>query len=238
MKTKNSVAAVLAVTVLLGFLGVIVALIFKEIPTVNKDFFNTALIALVGLVGTAFGFYLGSSYGSFVKTNAGSSSPALEPTPTPGSLSVAGNGEKTGAPGFAVVPLLKILFVIAVFCIFIVMSGGCASLSGKNETPESLAAKSLLLARQGIIASAETVDTLCTQGIMKQDACDQARKIYVDAQPVYTATSDAFLLYMTSKDDASRQRYEAMQPRLMSLFTDLDALVKKYGTSNAPKGGQ
>jgi len=105
---------------------------------------------------------------------------------------------------------------------------GCAGL-GKNETPQSMGAKNLLSVRQGIIAAAETANALCAQGIMKQDACDKALKIYVDAQYTYVAASDAFLLYLTAKDDASRQKYEAINARLMAVFTDLDTLIKIYG---------
>ncbi len=232
MKNKNGIAAILAITVLLGFLGVIASLIFREIPAANKDFFNTALIALVGLVGTAFGFYLGSSYGSFVKSNPPTASAGKDPLAIPTPIGES-EGKKSEA-GFALIPLLQIIAVVTVFFTFFMFAGGCASLGVKNETPESLAAKGLLTARQGIIAAAQTADTLCTQGIMKRDACDQARKIYADAQPAYTAASDAFMVYLAAKDTGSRQRYEELQPKLTALFTDIDALVKRYGS---PQGG-
>jgi len=69
MKIKNGVAAALAIMAMTGFLAVFLSLALKEVPAANKDFFNTALIALVGLVGTAFGFYLGSSFGSAAKND-------------------------------------------------------------------------------------------------------------------------------------------------------------------------
>jgi len=64
---NNLVGAILAVLSLCGLLAVIGVLCVYEIPEVNRDFFNIALMALVGFVGTAFGYHLGSSDGSAQK---------------------------------------------------------------------------------------------------------------------------------------------------------------------------
>ena len=71
---KNTTQSFLAVTAMVGFLAVMVLLLSAPIPEGNKDLFNICLIALVGFVGTAFGYFLGSSQGSAHKTDILSSS--------------------------------------------------------------------------------------------------------------------------------------------------------------------
>lgn len=69
MKNKNIVGGLLAVLIILCFMGVLGTLMFRVIPVENKDYFTMGLQALIGFAGLAFGFYLGSSYGSAVKTD-------------------------------------------------------------------------------------------------------------------------------------------------------------------------
>jgi glycerol uptake facilitator-like aquaporin len=64
MDDKNNIAATLAIGALFGFLAVICFLCFGKVAPENKDFFNMSLVALIGLVGTAFGYYLGTSLSS------------------------------------------------------------------------------------------------------------------------------------------------------------------------------
>lgn len=66
---KNRVAAFLAVASLVGFLAMFGFLAVKGVPEANKDYIDMCLIALIGFVGTAFGYYLGSSEGSSRKTD-------------------------------------------------------------------------------------------------------------------------------------------------------------------------
>jgi hypothetical protein len=143
-----------------------------------------------------------------------------------------GSQDKSAAPvndgngsGFAAVSLLMFTGALTGF---ILATSGCAGLPGPSETPQSIVAKSLLVSRQGIIAAAETADTLCAQGIMKQEDCNQARNIYEKAQAAYTAASDAFLLSLTTHD---AQDYEAKRARLKIFSADLNILLKKYSAS-------
>lgn len=64
MNNKNVVAATLAILAMLGFLAAFFILGWMPVPPANKDFLNQALIALIGFTGTAFGFYLGTSFSS------------------------------------------------------------------------------------------------------------------------------------------------------------------------------
>lgn len=65
---KFRMAAFLAVAMMIEVTAAFAAVIFVNIPVDNRDYFNILLIALVGWVGTAVGYYLGSSDGSARKT--------------------------------------------------------------------------------------------------------------------------------------------------------------------------
>ncbi|MEA5113035.1 MAG: hypothetical protein VB050_03325 [Geobacteraceae bacterium] len=121
--------------------------------------------------------------------------------------------------GFAQLPILFFISVLFICCLT-----GCAT----TETPQSLAAKSLLSTRQGVIAAATTVDGLCAQGVVKQKDCDRASGIYSQAQAAYLTASDAFLLYLQISNDISLQKFQAAQSQLQALFLDIDGLAKTF----------
>jgi len=208
---KNSIAAFLAIMSMIGFLIMFALLGWAPVPPENKDFFNMGFIALIGFVGTAFGYYLGSSQSSAQKNDL-----LLNQSPPLTGTFVTGINEK----GFVRLPL--VLFVL--FILSALLIAGCAT--GKQETPQSLAAKSLLTARQGIIGAATTADSFCTQGILKQADCSKAERIYIKSQGIYVTASDAFLLYLVSGDAKARQEYDKVLPSLQALLTDLDSLTK------------
>lgn len=153
-----------------------------------------------------------------------------------GGLAVLGIGGKTekiktaievGSPtirlisddkGFTRLPVLAALLLA------MVLFAGCAT----TETPQSLAAKSLLTTRQGIIAAATTVDGLCSQGVMKQQDCDRAAAMYTQAQAAYVTASDTFLLYLQLSDSASLRKFQDAQLTLQALFLDIDGLAKSF----------
>lgn len=58
---KGIVAAILAVISTVGFILVFGYLFFGDVPERNADYFNMSLVALIGFVGTSFGYYMGSS---------------------------------------------------------------------------------------------------------------------------------------------------------------------------------
>lgn len=68
-KRQGVIAGFLAVAAMGGFLAVILCLFFCDVPQGNRDLLNTALIALIGCVSTATGYYLGSSYSSAQKND-------------------------------------------------------------------------------------------------------------------------------------------------------------------------
>jgi len=113
--SKHFVSGLMAIVSLLGFLAVVGLLMVRTIPPGNADFFNLALMALCGFVGTAFGFFLGSSLGSARKTELQAMGTAGNAPPTDGQ---AGHVKITALTGLA---LLCIVAVVAVLAF-----GGCA----------------------------------------------------------------------------------------------------------------
>lgn len=123
--------------------------------------------------------------------------------------------------GRARLPLLAFLALLLTACLF----AGCAT----TETPQSVAAKSLLTARQGVIAAATTIDALCVQGVIGAADCSMAAEKYRQAQAAYDTSSDAFLLYIQMSDSASLKRFEEAQSTLLALFLDIDKMVSTFG---------
>jgi len=65
--SKNIVSAIISVCSLLGFMAVMVVLLFVDIPPANENLFNMSLMALVAIVNQGVGFYVGSSLSSAKK---------------------------------------------------------------------------------------------------------------------------------------------------------------------------
>jgi hypothetical protein len=61
---KLTVGAALAGAALVALILAVGGLMFIDIPTANRDLLNVALMALIGNVGTAFGYFLGTSESS------------------------------------------------------------------------------------------------------------------------------------------------------------------------------
>lgn len=154
MPNKSSIAAFLAVTAMLGFLVTLAVLGFMPVPVENKDFLNMGFVALIGFVSTAFGFYLGSSYGSARKSEilAG----AVAPPPPPDA-------------GFIRLPLLAGMLLI---CLALGSLAGCSTIrhATSTDTPETIMtaqdrAQSVVMGFQAAFAvTPEIVDALLANG--------------------------------------------------------------------------
>lgn len=119
--------------------------------------------------------------------------------------------------------LSGLLFVAALFLSASGLSG-CATI----ETPQSLAAKSLLTTRQGVIVAAGAIDDLCSQGVLRQTDCDNAAVMYTQAQAAYATAVSAFLFYLQVSDSTSLQQFQDAQLALQTLFFDLDTLARSF----------
>lgn len=209
MKQKGYITATLAILAMLGFLAVMAVLVTHEIPISNRDFFNTGLIALVGFVSTAFGYYLGSSFGSARKTNL--------LAPPPGSAGM-GEHDRLGEAGFARFSLLMVLLAVAFLAIMCTING-CSTM--KKEPPQVTAGKALLATKQTIVTAATVTDSLCRAGKLAPDKCADAYRAYQEAKRGYDAAVDAYLLMQVGGDPAEAtaavRRVEAIANNLLYL---------------------
>ncbi len=188
MNKKNSVAATLAIAAMLGFLCILAYLAVGTVPATNRDFFNMALVALIGFVGTAFGYYLGSSLGSAQKNDLIRSAAAVPAGPPPADQSQAGY-----------IRLPALWFLLASFICILAITG-CAhtSATGVTDTPLQTAGKSLLAVKSSIVTAATATDSLCKAGKLNQDTCAQAKAAYEIARPAYDMAVDAAAYHLAA----------------------------------------
>lgn len=76
---KQYVAGTLAVFSLAGLLAMMLLMMFQVIPSQNLDMVKMSMVGLFGLCTTAFGYYLGSSQGSRLKTEMAAAERAEPP---------------------------------------------------------------------------------------------------------------------------------------------------------------
>lgn len=203
---RGFMAGLLAGLAMVGFLCVIGFLTVGTIPEGNRDFFNMALVALIGFVGTAFGYFLGSSDGSARKNDL------LAQRELPPSAEA----------GFA---RFGLLFPLSfVLLLGFVLLAGCATL--RNDTPEALAAKSLLTAKEGIVAAARTGDALCDERRLAPEKCGQLADYYRRAMPAYDLAADSLAAAIRIGDAQGWARYQAARHSLFALYDDMLRLTK------------
>jgi len=237
MNNRNNIAAVLAIMAMTGFLSVIAFLGIGSVSPANKDFFNTALIALISCVSTAFGYYLGSSLGSAQKndiiaqaTESGRDNPA--PTPPTADLR-----PPTGENGFIVFRLLPLLALAALLFILT----GCASV--QKETPQSIATKSMLAMQEAIVTTATVGDRLCKAGRLTPETCQDLSSYYILAGPAYDLAAAALAAAIRIDNAQSWDKYNKAVQELSILYLGITQLGTKTGLikladdPNGPKGG-
>ena len=64
---KNVFQYVLGALIVLGFFILMVVLVYKNVPSENKDLLNLVVGALIGSFATVVGYFYGSSLGSSEK---------------------------------------------------------------------------------------------------------------------------------------------------------------------------
>lgn len=223
MNNKNNIAAVLAIMAMTGFLSVIAFLGIGSVSPANKDFFNTALIALISCVSTAFGYYLGSSLGSAQKndiiaqaTAPGQAPPAATPPATP-------PFEKGVEGGFATLRLLPLLALAALLLML------CSCATGVKETPQSVATKTLLAMKETIVATATVGDRLCKAGRLDPATCQDLSSYYILAGPAYDVAANALSAAITKDTAVTWDAYNKACQNLGVLYLGITQLGAKKG---------
>ncbi|MGE4406060.1 hypothetical protein [Pseudomonas sp.] len=223
-KRKGFMAGFLAATAMLGFLAVFAFLALQTVPEGNRDFFNMALVALIGLVGTAFGYYLGSSEGSARKNDLFLPE-ATPPAPPSGPEA-----------GFARVSLLWISMVLLGGTLLLTpMLFGCSALQTKSK--DGLATQALLSAQAAVVGMAQAADQMCTQGTLTQSDCDQVAQIYEQAQVSYDLAGALLIVALEADTPEAWQNYQALHDRFFQLYTSLNAAAVEFKILPAIEGG-
>lgn len=221
IKRKGFMAGFLAATAMLGFLAVFAFLALGTVPVENRDFFNMALVALIGLVGTAFGYYLGSSDGSARKNDLLASAAAPPP----------GNPEA----GYARPQLLIVTLLVSCAMMALPMLSGCAV--PQNSTKQSLAAQALLSTQAAVIGIAQAADSLCTQGTLTQPQCDRVAKLYTQAQLSYDLAAEALGIAMVASTPETWPQYQVFNEQFFRLYSSMTAAAVEFGIMPAVSGG-
>jgi hypothetical protein len=205
---KNRIKPALAILSFLGFVCCLSALFVLPIPTNSRDILLVVIGALIAMVKDVFGYYFGSSEGSARKTEL------LNP---PIATGTAANSEA----GFAA---LRLLLPLAFLLSFLVMAG-CSTL--KQDTPQALAAKSLLAMKEAVITVAVTGDRLCKGGTIAPETCQQLAGDYIVAGAAYDLAADALTLALRNNNKQAWLDYQKNQ----AAFADIYADVMKIGSS-------
>ena len=217
---KRYMAGFLAAMAMIGFLGVFLFLAKGTIPDDNRDLFNTALIALISLLTTAFGFYLGSSEGSARKNEILAATKDAPP-----SLASISNDD-----GFA---SLRLLAGIGLTCLLLLV--GCAG--GQGQSKSGMATQTLLSAQTAVIAIAQTADLMCSQGTLTQPQCDQVAGIYGQAATSYDLTADLLAAAINLNSPELWQRYQAKNEQFFKLYIDMTAAAVQLNVMPTIEGG-
>jgi len=228
---KNRVAAILAISVLFGFLAVFVFLAFGEVKVANKDYFNMSLVALIGFVGTGFGYYLGSSIGSarkneIIAQNVNDAAALPVPNPTPPATD--------SQAGFIRLPLMS-LMSLTVLIVLLCLSG-CATIGttiGSTTTSDRIAHLITMAKRvntvSGVLlntAGPLTVASLCTA--QPQD-CTAAKAALALAQKTHNEIKAIITAAETANAAPDGSKLLSLATDFLTNMDTINSLIVAYG---------
>lgn len=150
---KHRMGGFLAVAAMFGFLAAFALIALRQIPAENKDFFTTALIALISCVNIAFGYYLGSSQSSARKTELQAKSVEMLPETI--------DDSQSGSTRVAT------LVILAMLCMGLIAGSGLTGCAPNQSVTQQMAAQT---SDPGTIALAVFADA--------QDAYIEAVELY------------------------------------------------------------
>ena len=170
-----------------------------------KTLILAAAIAIIGALAKDF--------------NVTSGSPG---TPGPaGATGATGAQGPAGTGGFARLPMLAVLLLV---CLAL---NACATVSGKTDTPQVTAGKSLLAIQQSIVATRDAIGVPCQQGVISQSDCQQMDDLYRQSKPMVDAAIDAEILALNgAPTDAAA--YQQRLSDIVALEVKLITLAGKY----------
>ena len=159
--------------------------------------------------------------GALLKPEA--KSPAAQPIQSPAPPGVAAIITREG--GFITMKTLSFLLAACAMALLV----GCA-----GETAMSTTAKGLLSGRFATIGLAQSTDTLCSKGVLKQVDCNAAQDAYNKAQVAYKTGSDALLAWIVTGIDSDNTAQSSLAT-VNSLVGNMQTVVNTFV---APQGGK
>lgn len=108
---------------------------------------------------------------------------------------------------------LTCFFLLMLWCLPVLSSLGCGSMSWQKRTMISYDA-----AGEVLNASKPILKTLCADGTLSGDECAEARDAYNDAVSLYKLLGTTAIMAIDTDNQGS---YETMQDQLMVLLSEL-----------------
>ena len=109
----------------------------------------------------------------------------------------------------------------------------CTTFSGKTDTPQITAGKSLLAIQTEIVSIREAISVPCQKGIIAPADCSSMELIYQQSKPAYDAAVDAAVIALTSGTSTDAITFQSKQEALQALSTDIITIAAKYGVKGA-----
>ena len=105
----------------------------------------------------------------------------------------------------------------------------CTTFSGKTDTPQITAGKSLLAIQTEIVSIRESISVPCQKGIIAPADCSSMELIYQQSKPAYDAAVDAAVIALTSGTSTDAIAFQQKQEALQALSIDIITIAAKYG---------
>lgn len=222
---NNTLKGWLAVLAIIGFMACILILFQTPIPEASKDVLLVLIGALVGVVKDVFGFYFGSSEGSARKTELMAQPDVVLQDPAQAIK------DETG---FIRLSVLLSLFTLLLFTLAFM---GCST-TGKQETPQSMATKSMLAMKETIVATAQAGSVLCQAGKLDRSTCNDMESFYTLAGPAYDLAADSLVTAIKVNDAKGWEKYNNAALALTLLYNDILKVGTTAGLIKTPGGVQ
>ena len=142
---------------------------------------------------------------------------------------------ETPPPETAKQPLLQnesgcsfVQFIALILGLSMLALFGCATTSGKTDSPQIVAGKSLLAIQQSIVTTRDAIGVPCQKGAIPQADCQKMNDWYLQSKPAYDAAETAAVIDLKGgvNDESAKQN-------LIRLETEILGLAAQYGI----KGG-
>lgn len=125
---------------------------------------------------------------------------------------------------------MKKLILLPILCLLLC---SCTTFSGKTDTPQITAGKSLLAIQTEIVSTREAIGVPCQKGYIAPKDCSTIDDWYLQSKPMYDAAVDAATLALITGADSDAAAFKEKQDALQSLATNIITMAAKYGVQGS-----